>query len=544
MSLRLRLLLSLLALTAVGLLIVDAVSYSSLRSHLLTRVDQQVESARGPATVALLAQPGSKQFRKQLLAQLPPGDRRAAALRAQVVGGHSLQLPAPVPGGGPESGTSPGADQGARVAPPGAAQAPPVGIAGGPPGAGPPDAFELPPGTYGVLRNPHGGAVSHVGFSYGEAGLPAPLLPQSFPVSGPGGPVRTFTIDARSGGGQFRAAAFRPRGSSFTTLVAVPLNDFKDTLNHVALIGAIVTAAVLIGLGVLAWWLIKLGLRPLDEMGETAGRIAAGDLTQRVEETNPTTEVGRLGVSLNAMLGQIEGAFAEREASESRMRRFLADASHELRTPLTSIRGYAEVFGMGAAEKPEDVEIAMRRIEQESERMSVMVNDLLSLARLDEVREPVREPVDLRELVSEACSDARTAAPDREITLSAPDSVRILGDPHQLRQVMANLLTNAVVHTPAGTPVEVSLARGDGEAVITVRDHGPGIEDGTEEQIFERFWRQSSSRGRESGGAGLGLAIVAGVVAAHGGRAGAANDPEGGAVFTVALPVEVAAVTR
>jgi two-component system, OmpR family, sensor kinase len=243
------------------------------------------------------------------------------------------------------------------------------------------------------------------------------------------------------------------------------------------------------------------------------------------------------------MLGQIEGAFAQREASERRMRRFLADASHELRTPLTSIRGYAEVFQMGAVEDREDLEKAMRRIEQESTRMSAMVNDLLTLARLDEVREPVRKPVDLRQLVAEACDDARAASPDRRIELTAPEPVELLGDPDQLRQVIANLLSNATVHTPAGTAIEVGLARRGGEAVVSVRDHGPGLADSSASQVFERFWRESSARGRDTGGAGLGLAIVAGVVAAHGGRAGAANHPNGGAVFTVELPLRVAAPT-
>jgi two-component system OmpR family sensor kinase len=524
MSLRLRLLLSLLALAAVGLLIVDAVSYSSLRSHLSQRVDQQVEAARGPATVALLAQPSSKLLRKRLH---EAGEVRGPGLPGRIgTGGGSAVVPVPGPG---EAGSAIGLQ-------------PPPGAAGErPPGAGPPNVFELPPGTYGAIRNARGKTVSTLPFGNGEQNLPAPVLPKNPPISTPIGPVHTFTVDARTGSTQFRAAAFRPAGSTFTAFVAVPLNDFRDTLNHVALIGAIVTAAVLIGLAVLAWWLIKLGLRPLEEMGETAGRIADGDLSQRVEETNPRTEVGRLGESLNSMLGQIEEAFDQREASERRMRRFLADASHELRTPLTSIRGYAEVFGMGAAEKPEDVEMAMRRIEQESERMSVMVNDLLSLARLDEVREPVRERVDLRELVSDACDDAHAAAPDRRISFIAPDSsTEILGDPHQLRQVVTNLLNNATVHTPAGTPIEVTLGTDDGNVNLTVRDHGPGLPDDAEEQIFERFWRQSAARGRESGGAGLGLAIVAGVVAAHGGSARASNHPDGGAVFTIELPLRVA----
>ena len=527
MSLRLRLLLSLLALAAVGLLIVDAVSYSSLRSHLSKRVDQQVEAARGPATVALLAQPGSKLLRERLRGD---GEVRGPGLPGRIgTGRGSAAVPVPRSGG-----TGPAIDL-----------QPPPGAAGeGLPGAGPPGVFQLPPGTYGAIRNAGGKTVSTLPFSYGEQKLSAPVLPKNPPISPAVGPVQTFTVDARTGSAQFRAAAFRPAGSTFTAFVAVPLSDFQDTLNHVALIGGIVTAAVLIGLAMLAWWLIKLGLRPLEEMGETAGRIADGDLSQRVEETNPRTEVGQLGVALNSMLGQIEEAFAQREASERRMRRFLADASHELRTPLTSIRGYAEVFGMGAAEKPEDVDMAMRRIEQESVRMSVMVNDLLSLARLDEVREPLRERVDLRELVSDACEDARAAAPARRITFTAPDSAEILGDPDQLRQVVTNLINNATVHTPASTPIEVAIATDEGNVTLTVRDHGPGIAEGAEDQIFERFWRQSAARGRESGGAGLGLAIVAGVVAAHGGHARASNHPDGGAVFTIELPIQVEAAAR
>jgi two-component system OmpR family sensor kinase len=511
MSLRLRLLLSLLALSAVGLVVVDAVSYSSLRSHLSQRVDQQVESARGAATVALFSEPGAKKL------------RRSAAFGR----GFAVPLPQGQAGLGPGGGLQPGP-------PPGGGDEPGPPLAGGPP-----ESFELPPGTYAVLRDAKGRTVSHVGFSYGEEGLPAPVIPDDFPVSAPGGPAETFTVDARTDDdGGFRATAFHPAGSSLTAIVAVPLSDFQDTLNHVALIGLLVTAAVLIGLAVLAWWLIRLGLRPLEEMGETAGRIAAGDLTQRVEETNPDTEVGQLGLSLNAMLVQIEEAFAQREASEMRMRRFLADASHELRTPLTSIRGYSEVFRLGAAADPAELETAMRRIEQESVRMSGMVNDLMALARLDELREPIRELVDLRGLVSDACDDARAVAPDREISLTGPPEVEILGDPDQLRRVAANLLANAIGHTPESSPIEVALEVRDGEAVLSVRDHGPGIADGANDKVFERFWRASESRGRD-GGAGLGLAIVAGVADAHGGSVSVVNDPGGGARFTVRLPMAV-----
>ncbi len=501
MSLRLRLLLSLLAIAAVGLLIVDAVSYSSLRSHLSQRVDQQVEAARIPASAELL--------------------------RQRFGTGSTIRLPAPVPGGSPEP-----------------LRRGPVPPPGGFPGAGPPGGppvLQLPPGTYALLRNAKGGTVARSVFSYGETGISAPVLPKQLPLSEPGGPANTFTL--RSGGAdstEFRAVAFQPR-PGFTAVVAVPLSDYQDTLHHVALIGAIVTAAVLIGLALLAWWLIRLGLRPLEEIGETAGLIAAGDLTQRVPVANPRTEVGRVGVALNSMLGQIERAFEQRQESERRMRRFLADASHELRTPLTSIRGYAELFRLGAASDPQELGKAMGRIEQESERMGVMVNDLLSLARMDELREPLREPVDLARIVADACEDARAAAPDRSISLSSPDSLGMLGDGDQLHQLVANLLANASGHTPPGSPIEVRLSREGESAVLTVRDHGPGIAPDAKQQVFERFWRQSQSRGREAGGAGLGLAIVASVVEAHGGGARVENHPGGGAVFAVELPLRVAA---
>jgi len=274
-------------------------------------------------------------------------------------------------------------------------------------------------------------------------------------------------------------------------------------------------------------------------MEEAAGEIAAGDLSRRVEPANSKTEVGRLGLALNAMLGQIEAAFAEREAGERRLRQFLADASHELRTPLAAIRGYAELHRMGAQTEPAQVARAMERIEAESARMGGLVDDLLTLARIDEVREPVRGPVALGALLADAVDDARASAPDRrfELELGEGEAIEVLGDADRLRRVFANLLRNAIVHTPAGTPVEVSLAREGGEGVARVRDHGPGLPAGDPAAVFERFWRSSASRGRDDGGSGLGLAIVAAVAAAHRGGAEAANAAGGGAVFTVRLPL-------
>jgi two-component system OmpR family sensor kinase len=298
-----------------------------------------------------------------------------------------------------------------------------------------------------------------------------------------------------------------------------------------------VIGVVLLLLGGLAWWVVRLGLRPLDRMGETAGAIAGGDLSQRVSPATERTEVGRLGLALNAMLGQIEKAFAERQASESRLRQFLADASHELRTPLASIRGYAELFRIGAARKPADTEKAMGRIEDESARMGALVENLLTLARLDQVPEAPRTPVNLSELARDAADDARAMAPDRTVSLDTDDAVTVLGDSSQLRQVLGNLVRNALMHTPPGTPIDLSVRRGEaGEAMLEVRDHGRGLPTDDTDALFERFWRADPGRGRGRGGAGLGLSIVAAIVDAHGGRVSAANAAGGGASFTIALP--------
>jgi two-component system OmpR family sensor kinase len=254
-----------------------------------------------------------------------------------------------------------------------------------------------------------------------------------------------------------------------------------------------------------------------------------------VSTTDPRTEVGRLGTALNRMLDRLEAAFAAREASQERLRRFIADASHELRTPLASIRGYAELFRMGAARSPDDVEKSMRRIEEEAARMGVLVEDLLTLARLDEVREAPHDTVDLSVLARDAVDDARATAPEREITLDS-EPVTVIGDADQLRQVLANLLRNALVHTPDGTPIEVTARRDGDDVCLEVRDHGPGLPTDDPDEIFERFWRSEGGRERGRGGAGLGLAIVAGIVDAHRGIVRAHNAPDGGASFVVRLP--------
>ena len=314
------------------------------------------------------------------------------------------------------------------------------------------------------------------------------------------------------------------------------------SLSRLQEIEAIVIASVLVALAILAWLVIRLGLRPLDRIGATAGAIAAGDLSRRVSPADERTEVGRLGIALNAMLGQIEQAFAKRQQSEERLRRFLSDASHELRTPLTSIRGYAELFRLGAATSPQDITRAMARIEQEASRMGLLVDELLALARLDEMPVTVREPVNLAPLVEDAGRDARAVSPGREISVSIKPDARpaapthvVSGDIHQLRQVLANLLANAIKHTPAGTPIELSLQADDGLERIEVRDHGPGLPEDAQDAVFERFWRAEVGRERGKAGAGLGLAIVAEIVEAHGGRVSAGNAVDGGAVFVIEM---------
>jgi two-component system OmpR family sensor kinase len=272
-------------------------------------------------------------------------------------------------------------------------------------------------------------------------------------------------------------------------------------------------------------------------MARTADEIAAGDLSRRVEHTPQPSEVGKLGEALNGMLGRLEEAFGERQRAEDQLRRFVADASHELRTPLTSIRGYAELFRVGANRRPEDLARSMRRIEQEAARMGVLVDDLLLLARLDEGRPLRREPVDLRALAADAVADARAAEPRRPLELDVNGPVLVSGDDARLRQVLGNLLANVRTHTPVDAPATVRVHREGDDARLEVRDAGPGLDPADAEQAFERFYRADVSRHRSSGGSGLGLAIVQAVSEAHGGRAGVDSVPGQGATFWVRLPI-------
>lgn len=391
----------------------------------------------------------------------------------------------------------------------------------------------FPPGTFGELLSPQHHVLRSRTFSYGQRAPAPPRLPKSFPVTRPGAPARLFTLRSATGA-DYRAAA-RTVGADIA-VVAVPLRQTEDTLHRLVMVELLVGGGVIAGLIALGWLVIRLGLRPLERIGRVAADIAGGDLSRRVQPADGRTEVGRLGRALNDMLGQIERAFSERRSSEERLRQFLADASHELRTPLASIRGYAELFRLGAADDPATLRRTMSRIEAEATRMGDLVEDLLELAALDEAPERPRTLVDLPLLVEHAAEDAAATAPEREVIVTASEPVLVLGDADQLRQLLANLTRNAVHHTPAGTSIELSLRRVGETAEIRVRDHGPGIPPGAEERLFDRFWRNEGGRTRGRAGAGLGLSIVRAIVDAHGGDVRAANAEGGGAAFTVSLP--------
>jgi len=471
LSLRARLLIGLVALSVIGLALADVVTYEEQRSFLLARVNQQVGDSRLPVSVAL-----------------------------------DLIHPQ-----GATSSSGPAA------------------------GGSAPGTFQTS-GTYAIVLDSSGKVIETRSFTYGEAAASQPALPAHFPIS----PFNTravhlFTASSRAGSTlTYRAAAFALKDGR-TLVIAVPLHDVDQTLQRLIEVEALVGGGVVLALVALGWIVIGVGLQPLQRIGRVASEIAHGNLSKRVSPADDRTEIGRLGTSLNAMLAQIEDAFAARSRSEERLRRFLADASHELRTPLASIRGYAELFRLGAASEPAEVERAMGRIEAEADRMGGLVENLLLLARLEELPDTPPVEVDLGELAEQVAQDTRAAAPDRELIVHVGSRVPALGDPEQLRQVLSNLTRNAVVHTPAATAIEITVSSRDGQAVIEVRDHGPGIPADAREHLFERFWRPERGRSRGRGGAGLGLAIVKAIVENHGGEVCAQNALGGGALFRVTL---------
>jgi two-component system, OmpR family, sensor kinase len=488
-SLRARLLLCVFVLAAVGLAVADVATYASLRSFLLDRVDRTLES--GHVQVEHAAFGGG------------PGPHDRDGRR-----------------GGP--GNGPGGDF-------------------GPPAQGV-DWFQVQTSSGRVVEGDFlvgGGSPPKLGDE-----IPVPAEPRS--GSDPER-VAYFTVPSKDGSTSYRVrASIEPQQPNRILAIASSLGDVYSTLHRLLLIELLVTLAVLAAIAGVGLWVVRLGLRPLREIEVTASTIAAGDLSQRVERAEPKTEVGRLGLSLNSMLAQIESAFKAREeserqlrSSERRLRRFVADASHELRTPLAAIRAYAELFGRGAAERPQDLARSMSGIRRESERMSLLVEDLLLLARLDEGRPLEQQPFDLAQVVGEAVDAARIVDHDRPIEV-AVEPATVIGDRDRMRQVIDNLFANVRSHTPPGTKVAVELQRVDGRVELSVSDTGPGLTAQEAAQVFERFYRVDSSRARASGGVGLGLSIVAAVAQAHGGTAEARPTPGGGVTFVVAIPLAAA----
>ncbi|MBF9070861.1 sensor histidine kinase [Streptacidiphilus fuscans] len=481
-SLRLRLLALLVALVALGLTVSDTLVLGSVRDNQMQRVDSQL---------ARFGQQMERVALNPVRRPLTPGIRRGAWLPSQYV-------------------------------------------------TVPVDAD----GSYGQLQA-----------QQLDAGDPKPVLPTLDPTSLAAAMGSPFTVGADHGGGQWRVlilpVAKRP-GSG--VLVATSLDDTDAMITRLNEGFLAVGAAVLLLLTVAGFFAVRTGLKPLRRIEETAEAIAAGHpLSHRVpdSEAEQHTEVGRLARSLNSMLAQIESAFAERTRSEDRMRRFVADASHELRTPLAGIRGFAELYRMGALATDADVKRTMERIESEAVRMSGLVEDLLMLARLDEQRPLQLAPMDLRTLAIDALHDTTALDPTREVSLTGPAGVPtpgaalVLGDEARLRQVVTNLVGNAVKHTPAGTAVRIGVGTIDGEGVLEVGDQGPGLTEEQAAKVFERFYRVDASRSRrDGGGAGLGLAIVSALTTAHGGRVELMTAPGAGATFRVSLPGAPAPVSH
>jgi two-component system, OmpR family, sensor kinase len=400
-----------------------------------------------------------------------------------------------------------------------------------------------------------------------------------------------ITVPAQSGGYSWRVILqplqYSTDGGTLqsgTLVVGVSLGNLDQTMAYLIRVDVIVSVVILIVLMIVGFAVVRANLRPLVEIEETAEEIADGHLNRRVPEHDPRTEIGSLGRSLNVMLSQIETAFHAREESEAaahqseeRMRRFIADASHELRTPLTAIRGFAEyyrqrgglvtywdkaasapvsadeagshVLAMAGGLTPDDLDRIMQRVEKEAARMGLLVEDLLLLARLDQQRPLARQPIDLLSLAADAVHDARLLAPARTIDLSVQPGAAflVIGDEARLRQVIGNLMSNALTHTPDGSPIEVSIGSGtldprvpDSPRAVTldVTDHGPGMTPEQAHRVFERFYRADQARARTTGGSGLGLAIVSALVTAHGGVASVRTAPGRGATFRIALPLD------
>lgn len=391
-----------------------------------------------------------------------------------------------------------------------------------------------------IVLDGQGNVLESLASGFGRDHDPLPALGRPNTTALPLGEI----VEASTSDGSLRYRVLTLAGQRGVYLaLAAPMREVDQAVGFVTRALAVVGGTVLVLALIVGWFVIRRNLRPLEQMTETATRISAGDLSQRVGTGEPTTEVGRLGQAFDSMLDQIQGAFhsqqralTAKERSERQLRQFVADASHELRTPLTALRGYADLYGAGGLDDDAALEQAMMRIGTESRRMAELVEDLLLLARLDQGRPLERETVSMSELVGDAVNDTRAIEPDRPIKAQVAGDVKVLGDEDRLRQVVGNLFANFRVHTPAQTPVEVALSAANGRCTFVVADHGPGVDGAHVAHIFDRFYRADAGRSRDRGGSGLGLAIAASVVEAHGGAISYADTAGGGATFTVDLP--------
>ncbi|GAA1671448.1 HAMP domain-containing sensor histidine kinase [Nonomuraea maheshkhaliensis] len=404
-----------------------------------------------------------------------------------------------------------------------------------------PSAAPLRTDELGLFGTTYAAYLSADGAVLRELTGPGPALPRLDVAARAG---RPFTVEG-AGGEAWRVVVQPARSRSATighagVVAAVSLKGLYATIDRMRLVCLVAGSLLLAVLALVGGLAIRAGLAPLRRVEETAAAIADGDLTRRVPSpAGPGTEVGRLALSINKMLAQIEQGVAARVSSEARMRRFVADVSHELRTPLFGIKGFSELYRMGGTEAAP----ALARIESESGRLAALVDDLLLLAGLDESDGPGLEltPMDLRTLAADARHDFTALDPSRPIAFTGPSggpaaSAPVLGDEARLRQVVSNLVGNAITHTPAGTPVRIGVGTDRAEAVLVIEDEGPGLAAEEAERVFDRFYRADGSRARATGGAGLGLAIVRSIVAAHGGRVELRSAPGEGASFQIRLP--------
>lgn len=394
----------------------------------------------------------------------------------------------------------------------------------------------IPTATSVTLFDANGVVQGEVGGDFNTSSLSAVL--EEFDLK-EAAQVGDKPFTASEDGESYRAIAVVLPDQSGVVVAGKSLTELEKTIGKLRFFFLFIGLMLLLLIALAARTMIRISMKPLEAVEVTAEQIAAGDLSARMPDANPHTEVGRLVTSLNSMLGRIETSFAARTDSENKLRRFVADASHELRTPLTAIRGFSELYRQGAVSGEEPTRELIGRIEGESKRMGSLVEDLLLLARLDQAREMEVKPVNLETVVESAVASARAAGPQHPVSFTESDEEFFaLGDEARIHQVVANLLANARAHTPAGTKIEVAISRDSDGIRITVKDNGPGLSLEDQKKIFERFYRADPSRVRVDGeGSGLGLSIVDAVMKAHGGTVSVQSEPGQGATFTLFFPI-------